>query len=32
MIELVLVGGGGHASACIDVILAEGKFAIRGII
>lgn len=32
MSDLLLVGGGGHASACIDVLLAEGKWAIRGII
>jgi sugar O-acyltransferase (sialic acid O-acetyltransferase NeuD family) len=32
MSDLVLFGGGGHASACIDVLLAEGEWAIRGII
>lgn len=32
MSDLVLVGGGGHSGACIDVLLAEGKWAIRGII
>ena len=32
MSNLLLLGGGGHASACIDVILAEGKWGIRGII
>ena len=32
MSNLFLVGGGGHASACIDALLAEGKWSIRGII
>lgn len=32
MSDLVLVGGGGHAGACIDVLLAEDKWTIRGII
>lgn len=32
MSDLLLLGGGGHARACIDVLLAEGKWAIRGII
>ena len=32
MSDLLLVGGGGHANACIDVLLAEGNWAIRGII
>lgn len=30
--ELILVGGGGHCRACIDVIEAEGKFKIVGIV
>lgn len=29
---LILIGGGGHCKACIDVIECEGKFNIRGII
>ncbi len=32
MSDLLLVGGGGHARACIDVLLADGKWGIRGII
>ncbi len=30
--EIILVGGGGHCKACIDVIEQEGNFVIRGII
>ncbi len=30
--ELILVGGGGHCKACIDVIEAEGRFKIIGIV
>ncbi len=29
---LILIGGGGHCKACIDVIEAEGKFMIKGIL
>jgi sugar O-acyltransferase (sialic acid O-acetyltransferase NeuD family) len=29
---LVLVGGGGHCRACIDVIEAEGRYAIAGVV
>jgi len=29
---LILVGGGGHCKACIDVIETEGRFEIKGII
>lgn len=32
MQPLVLIGGGGHAAACIDVILATGQFSILGIL
>ena len=32
MKSLLLVGGGGHCHACIDVIEAEGKYKITGII
>ena len=32
MEEIVLVGGGGHCKACIDVIELEGKFRIAGIV
>jgi len=32
MKPLLLVGGGGHARACIDVIQAEGNFEIQGIV
>lgn len=32
MRSLLLVGGGGHARACIDVLLAGGEWGIRGII
>lgn len=32
MEEIVLIGGGGHCKACIDVIEAEGKFRIAGIV
>lgn len=30
--ELILIGGGGHCKSCIDVIEAENKFTIFGII
>ena len=30
--KIILVGGGGHCRACIDVIEAQGKFLIAGII
>jgi sugar O-acyltransferase (sialic acid O-acetyltransferase NeuD family) len=29
---LILIGGGGHCKACIDVIEAEGKYEIEGIV
>lgn len=29
---LILIGGGGHCRACIDVIQQEGKFIIKGIL
>ena len=32
MKPLLLVGGGGHARACIDVIESEGDFEIQGIV
>jgi sugar O-acyltransferase (sialic acid O-acetyltransferase NeuD family) len=32
MIELVLIGGGGHARACIDLIQASDQFQILGIL
>lgn len=32
MKKLVLVGGGGHARACLDVIRAEGRFQVAGIL
>lgn len=32
MKEILLVGGGGHCRACIDVIEKEGKYKIAGII
>lgn len=32
MTELVLIGGGGHARACLDVIRAAGGFQIAGIL
>ena len=32
MSELVLIGGGSHAGSCIDVLLLEGKWKIRGVI
>ncbi len=32
MTELVLIGGGGHARACLDVIRAAGRFQIAGIL
>ena len=32
MENIVLVGGGGHCSSCIDVVEQEGKFQIAGII
>jgi len=30
--DLILIGGGGHAKACIDVIELEGSFKIAGIV
>ena len=30
--EIVLIGGGGHCKACIDVIEAENRFKIAGIV
>lgn len=30
--ELILIGGGGHCKACIDVIEAAGEFRIAGIV
>ncbi len=32
MKKIILIGGGGHAKACIDVIEQENKFSIVGII
>ena len=32
MDNIILLGGGGHCRACIDVIEAEGKFSITGIL
>lgn len=30
--KLILIGGGGHCKSCIDVIQAEGRFEIAGIV
>ena len=30
--EIILIGGGGHCAACIDVIELEGKYSIAGIV
>lgn len=30
--EIILIGGGGHARACLDVVWAEKKFSVAGII
>lgn len=30
--DLILVGGGGHCKACIDVVETEGKYSIAGIV
>ena len=30
--SLILIGGGGHCKSCIDVINAEEKYDIRGIL
>ena len=30
--KIILIGGGGHCRSCIDVIEAEGRFSIAGII
>jgi sugar O-acyltransferase (sialic acid O-acetyltransferase NeuD family) len=30
--EIILIGGGGHCKACIDVIETEGKYKIKGIL
>ncbi len=32
MEEIILIGGGGHCRSCIDVIEAEGRFRIAGIV
>ena len=32
MKQLLLVGGGGHCRACIDVVEAEGVFQVRGVV
>ncbi len=32
MEDIVLIGGGGHCKACIDVIEAENRFSIEGIL
>ncbi|GIA47151.1 NeuD/PglB/VioB family sugar acetyltransferase [Vibrio cholerae] len=32
MINLILIGGGGHCAACIDVIESQGKYQIQGIL
>ncbi len=32
MHEIIILGCGGHASSCIDVIEAEGKFKIKGLV
>ena len=32
MIDLLLLGGGGHCKSCIDVIELEGKYKIKGIL
>ncbi|MGF1726748.1 NeuD/PglB/VioB family sugar acetyltransferase [Photobacterium nomapromontoriensis] len=32
MIDLILVGGGGHCAACIDVIELQGRYRIHGIL
>ncbi len=31
-IPIVLIGAGGHATSCIDVVIAEGKYEIVGLI
>ncbi len=30
--EIILIGGGGHCRACIDVIETNGKYRIAGIV
>jgi sugar O-acyltransferase (sialic acid O-acetyltransferase NeuD family) len=30
--KLILIGGGGHCKSCIDVVQAEGRFEIAGIV
>ncbi|MFB1490727.1 MULTISPECIES: hypothetical protein [unclassified Thiocapsa] len=32
MIPLLLIGGGGHCRSCIDVIEAQGRYAVAGIV
>ena len=32
MTPILLVGGGGHCLSCMDVIEAEGRFSIRGVV
>ena len=32
MDEIILVGSGGHARACIDVIELSGKFKVAGLV
>ena len=31
-IPIILIGAGGHAASCIDVLFAEGKYEIAGLI
>jgi hypothetical protein len=30
--DIILIGGGGHCHSCIDVIEAEGKYRILGVL
>lgn len=32
MQEIILIGGGGHCKSCIDVIEAQGKYKIAGVV
>ena len=32
MKDIVLIGAGGHAASCIDVIESEGRFRIAGLV
>jgi FlaA1/EpsC-like NDP-sugar epimerase len=32
MLDIILIGAGGHAASCIDVIESDGRFRIAGLV